>query len=84
MWIPLRIKEAVELGRHRRRIKQIDRACEPHLLKSYRIPEERSAMGGIWARPLNAKHPAILVRRRALMRAGFGHGSRPCRVLLPE
>ncbi|TIN26503.1 MAG: hypothetical protein E5Y31_15365 [Mesorhizobium sp.] len=31
MWIPLRIKEAVELARHRHRIRQIDRACEMEL-----------------------------------------------------
>lgn len=31
MWMPLRIREAVEIGRHRRMISEIDRACDVEL-----------------------------------------------------
>ncbi|RJT31961.1 hypothetical protein D3227_27490 [Mesorhizobium waimense] len=46
MWIPLRIKEAVEIARHRRAIRQIDRAYDIELAKAKTSDDREKAKYG--------------------------------------
>lgn len=67
MWIPLRIKEAVELGRHRHRIKQIDRACEPASTNGSKPGEHPMIRHGINQRSAAGAQPSAMGPRVSMI-----------------
>ena len=93
MWMPLRIKEAVEIARNRRAIRRIDRAYDVELAKATTANDRENAENGRhWktsftlTRSRRSKRGGSCAKRIALMflmntrarPAPFGNGRTSC------